>query len=93
MSSGGANKGTYVPHPQTDEIILLYLHGKGHKDVARLTNVPYTTCVDISKKYLTWVPVLKKPLPSQQRELPLDEHRKRTYKSVPPDFLTLESET
>ena len=50
------------PHPKTHAIVLSYLAGKSHKEVAREHGVAYTTCVTIAERYIRWVPVLKKPL-------------------------------
>jgi hypothetical protein len=52
---------TGLKHPKTDAIVLSYLQGKCHKDVAREHDVPYTTCVEIAARYIKWVPVLKRP--------------------------------
>jgi hypothetical protein len=48
-------------HPKTDAIVLSYLQGMGHKEVSRTHDVAYNTCVTIGRRYVKWVPVLKRP--------------------------------
>lgn len=66
-------KGREFPHPKTREVVLSYLLGRGHKDVAREHDIPYTTCVGIFQKYVKLVPVLIKALPEEQHKLPLGD--------------------
>lgn len=84
MSSGKAER-------KTREVVLSYLQGKNHKEVAREHDVAYTTCVDICNRYIAYVPVLKKPLPyiQQELELAVDSVQLHVYKG---SVQSLESE-
>jgi hypothetical protein len=72
-------KKTGKRHPKTDAVVLAYLQGKGHKEVSREYDVPYTTCVEIAARYIKWVPVLKKPV---RKELALDSPRTDVYEGL-----------
>ena len=72
-------------HPKTEAIVLSYLAGKTHKEVAREHGAPYSTCAEIARRYINWVPVLKRPLRKKSTgapevlQLPLDDVRKQAY--------------